>query len=345
MMSDSVIATQVDLSDSLAAYLSAKAGRRVVVAGLTRMSNGWESDVYAFDAPDFAPGGRVLRLYFGGNAGPTALHEFRSLQLLKRAGYPVPTVDLVESSLQPLGRAFLIMEQIRRGVPLGDRWRDSTPGVRGQAIDRFCQLLHHLHTLTWANLPGAEHVPSKTIEQQLAEWRGYAAHFSIDAFDRGITWLQAASARVTPSPLGLVHWDFHPANILLDEGDYAWVIDWTQFMASDIRFDLAWTLLLLASEWDEATSQEVRATYFAMRGWDAEIVQPELDFFEAAACIKRLASVLISLGAGADSLGMRPGAEAIMMSRMARFAIVYRRWLALTQTPLADVETMLAGYL
>lgn len=344
-MSDSAVVGQDELTVALAQYLSVKVGRRVEVAGLTRMSTGWESDVYAFEAPEFAPGGRVLRLYFGGNAGPTALHEFRSLELLKRAGYPVPTVDLVEQSMRPLGRAFLMMAQIRQGVSLSECWREATPGVRAEAIKRFCQLLMRLHILPWAHLPGAEHVPSKTIEQQLDEWRGYAAHFSIDAFDRGIAWLNEASARVTTQPLGLVHWDFHPANILVDEGDQTWVIDWTQFMATDVRFDLAWTLLLLASEWNEETSQEVRAAYFAMRGWDAAVVQPELNFFEAAACIKRLASVLISLGVGADSLGMRPGAETIMLTRMPRFAVVYRRWLALTQTPLADVETMVAGHL
>ena len=58
-----------------------------------------------------------------------------------------------------------------------------------------------------------------------------------------------------------------------------------------------------------------------------------------------LLSVMISLGAGADMLGMRPGAEAIMSSRFSRFAIVYKRWLALTATPLPEVEEMLVGHL
>lgn len=343
-MSDSSVMGQVELTVALAEYLSAKVGHPVAVAGLTRMSTGWESDVYAFTAPEFAAGGRVLRLYFGSHAGATAQHEFRALDLLKRAGYSVPQVDLVEPSLLPLGRSFLIMEQVQQATALGDGWRAGIREARA-ATTRFCELAVTLHTLPWAHLPGAEHVPSKSIEQQLDEWRGYAARFSIEAFARGMAWLQATSRRVQPQPLGLVHWDFHPANILVDGDDRAWVIDWTQFMATDVRFDLAWTLLLLASEWDEATSQEVRAAYFARRGWDAEAVQGELNFFEAAACLKRLASVLISLGTGADSLGMRPGAETIMLSRMARFAVVYRRWLALTQTPLADVETMLAGHL
>jgi hypothetical protein len=100
----------------------------------------------------------------------------------------------------------------------------------------------------------------------------------------------------------------------------------------------------LASERDAETAQEVRARYLALRGWDEAVLQLDLDFFEAAACIKRLASVMISLGAGADAVGMRPGAEAIMSSRMPRFAVVYKRWLALTGIRLPDVETMLVGH-
>jgi hypothetical protein len=42
---------------------------------------------------------------------------------------------------------------------------------------------------------------------------------------------------------------------------------------------------------------------------------------------------------------MRPGAEAVIRSRLARIAIVYQRWLALTETPLPEVAEMLAGYL
>jgi hypothetical protein len=70
-----------------------------------------------------------------------------------------------------------------------------------------------------------------------------------------------------------------------------------------------------------------------------------MEFFEAAACLKRLISVLISLQQGPDSLGMRPGAEAIMSGRLARFAVLYKHWLSLTATPLSDFEELLAAHL
>jgi aminoglycoside phosphotransferase (APT) family kinase protein len=328
----------------LAAYLSAQAGHDVAVVGLARISNGWESDVYAFDAPQWVAGGRVLRLYFGVNAGATALHEYRSLDLLARAGYPVPRVDLAEPSTQLLGRAFLIMERVE-GQSLGVRWRDPDPVVREHERARFCALLAQLHTLEWQHLAGAEHVPSLTLAQQIASWEAYGTQFPSESLRRAIAWLYEASQAVVPQPPGLVHWDFHPENILVDSDGRAQVIDWTQFQATDTRFDLAWTLVLLASERDWETSQAVRAGYAAQRGWDAARVQDDLRFFEAAACGKRLLSVLISLTSGADAVGMRPGAEAVIRSRLARIAIVYQRWLALTETPLPEVAEMLAGYL
>ncbi len=130
-MNDSTGVGQEDeLTTLLSTYLSQKVGHPVAVTTLTRISDGWESDVYAFNAPEWREGEYVLRLYFGANAGPTALHEFRSMDLLMRASYPVPKVNLVETSTQPLGRSFLIMDRISRGVPLGKFWRDPTPGVR-----------------------------------------------------------------------------------------------------------------------------------------------------------------------------------------------------------------------
>jgi aminoglycoside phosphotransferase (APT) family kinase protein len=189
-------------------------------------------------------------------------------------------------------------------------------------------------------------VPAFTIAQQIDFWRSFGARFSADVVPpAALAWLDEASRTVEALPLGLVHWDFHHENMLIDQDEQAWVIDWTQFQATDIRFDLAWTLVVLASERDEGMAQAVRAGYYAQRGWDAAAVEAEMNFFEAAACAKRLISVLISLSAGADAVGMRPGAEAIMSSRLSRIALVYKRWLALTNVTLPSVETLLVGHL
>jgi aminoglycoside phosphotransferase (APT) family kinase protein len=333
-----------ELKSALSTYLAEKAGQAVTITTLTRISDGWESDVFALDAPEWKPHSHILRLYFGADAGPKASHEYRSLDLLARAGYPVPQVDLVEPSTGAVGRSFLIMQRIA-GTSLGKRLREIDAAAQEREITRFCALFAKLHTLDWQHLSGAEYVPTVTIAQQLAFWNSLGAQNPSHSLTRAIAWLQEASATVTPLPLGLVHWDFHHENILIDAADKAWVIDWTQFQATDTRFDFAWTLVLLASERDEEMAQAVRRGYLAQRGWDEEMVASEMRFFEAAASAKRLLSVLISMSSGADALGMRPGAEAIMSSRLPRFATVYKQWLAITATPLPEVESMLADYL
>lgn len=338
-----------ELASALSAYLTAKAGEPIVVSGMKSISDGWESDVFAFDipasdAPGWQSGPRVLRMYYGASSGSSARQEFRALDLLARAGYPVPRVDFAEPSVDVLGRSFLVMERID-GVSMGRRWRDSDPAVFEREVQRFCALFAQLHTLEWQNLAGAEDVPRFTIVKQFDFWRTLGQMHSVDAIFRALEWFYVAMREVTPQPLSLVHWDFHHENILVDRSDRPWVIDWTQFQATDTRFDFAWTLVLLASERDAATSQAVRVGYAAARGWDLAEIEGELNFFEAAACAKRLVSVLISLRNGADSLGMRPGAEAIISGRLSRIAIVYRRWLQITQTPLPDVEIMLAEHL
>jgi aminoglycoside phosphotransferase (APT) family kinase protein len=343
-LSDATVVDEAEIAAALSRFLSGLVSAPVTVNNITRLSTGWESDVFAFDAPAWRQGERVLRLYFGKNAGPTALHEYRALDFLARAGYPAPQVDTVEESSHALGRSFLIMHRIQ-GTPMGQLWRDPDPGVRQRELERFCRLMIALHTLEWQDVEGAATVPTFTIAQQLGVWEGYAAQFLLDAFRRALDWLHRAGESVSRQPLGLAHWDFHHENILVDKENRAWVIDWTQFQATDTRFDLAWTLTLLASERDAATAAAVRAEYFRQRGWEESEVAGELQFFEAGACAKRLLSVLISMRAGADALGMRPGAEAIMSSRLPRFAVVYRRWLELTATSLPEIEGLLAGYL
>jgi aminoglycoside phosphotransferase (APT) family kinase protein len=336
-----------EVAAALSAYLSARTGAPLEVADLTRMSNGWESDVYAFDAPALVQGsdhGFVLRLYFGANAGPTATNEYLALELLAQAGYPVPRVYLVEPSLAPLGRAFLIMARVE-GRPLGQRWREATEARFPYEIDDFCALLVRLHTLKWQHLANAARLPRVAIAEQLGIWKRIGAQFPSTAFTAGMAWLDRASIEITAPQWGLVHWDFHPDNVLLDREEQPWVIDWTQFQMTDVRFDLAWTLTVLASERNGHAAQLIRTTYLAQRGWCGTAMEAELPFFEAAACAKRLFSMFFSLMGGADAVGMRPGAEATMNRQLARFAVVYKRWLAITATPLTEIESLLAEHL
>ena len=68
----------------------------------------------------------------------------------------------------------------------------------------------------------------------------------------------------------------------------------------------------------------------------------ELDWFEVAACGKRLFSVVVSLVAGPEALGMRPEAVALMRKQFGALRNVYQLFTGRTGLRLRDVERLLA---
>lgn len=293
---------------------------------LTLLNRGWESDIYAFRVT-WEEAGRtiqedlVLRVYPGGDAYTKSSGEYRALSLLYRCGYPVPRVDCLERDASPFGLPFLIMERIP-GQPLWRTmfraqpfWRTMLrmPAERrNRLVSLFCGLLARLHAIDWRPLlenpqqyePDGEHAIVgrilNTWEQVVNQQTGL-----LPGFAPALAWLGEHSQSVVSTCAAIVHLDFHPENVILRPDDTAVVIDWTNFDISDYRFDLAWTLVVVCSveglHWREPLLRE----YERWRGAPVE----GLEFFEAAACVRRLYSVVFSLKAGAAQLGMRPGAE------------------------------------
>ncbi|MCC6169998.1 MAG: phosphotransferase [Caldilineaceae bacterium] len=331
--------------ETLAADLQRYLGQNALVRDVTNLSMGWESDVYGFVLENAATGhaeARALRLYFGAHGAYTAGREAAALRLLRRAGYPVPEVYVVESGAAALGRPFMIMQRMPGELLWAPMLQPGAPQAE-QHMAHFCRLLVQLHTLNWAALPAAERalLPQRDVAGQLAYLGGIARRYPLPGIDDGMVWLVARQDAVAAAPLALIHWDLHPANVLFAPPDRYTVIDWTQAEICDPRFDLAWTLVLVGSQasWDAAG--RIQASYAAQGG----ATTADLDYFVAAACLKRLVSVLISLSHGAETLGMRPSAEATMAQHLDRIAQVYRRWLEITGLRLAEAERRLASHL
>lgn len=329
------------LRESLQRYL----GPGAVAGELTNLSMGWESDVYGFTLTDLATGSvaeRVLRLYFGQGSAEKAVRESAGIQILRRAGYPVPEVYTVENGPAALGRPFLIMQRAsgEQLWPLLLR-RDAPPDATHLA--RFCALMVQLHTLDWNGPADDERarLPRREVAEQLAYLAGFAVRNPLDGIADGMEWLRSRQDRVSAIPLAMLHWDFHPANVLFAPPAQYTVIDWTQAEFSDPRFDLAWTVVLVGSQASWQAAKMIQTGYVAQGGsWG-----DDLDFFEAAACLKRLFSVLIALAHGAEALGMRPSAERIMVEQLDRIAQVYGRWLEITGVRMAEADRQLAAHL
>jgi aminoglycoside phosphotransferase (APT) family kinase protein len=345
-MSDELI----DLGATLRLYLARAhpAWTAPVVRNLTSINAGWECDVYSFDLEYGAASARlqiglVLRIYPGADAYVKSDREFRGMQLLQRAAYPVPAVYLLERDASPIGRPFVIMERIE-GQQLWPVLFYGPEADQPSLLTLFCSLIVQLHELDWHPFvqgPSEDILadPHRLIEREMLRWQAVMEQHPAPGFQPTVDWLHARQARVRSACPGPVHWDFHPANVLLRPDGSARVIDWTQIDISDTRFDLGWTLLLVGSSVSETWRDRVLAEYERLIGRAVE----DLDFFEVAAGLKRLYSSYLSVAIGAEKLGMRPGAEKTMMQNAPKLHAAYRMIYSRTHLQIPELDELLGA--
>jgi aminoglycoside phosphotransferase (APT) family kinase protein len=296
------------------------AGAEPQILGCDRISDGWETDVYAFTLEHGGASAArtredlILRIFPGRGAAQKAVHEFDVMGKLLAAGFPVPRVFVLELDDAFVGGPFVIMEKID-GRPMGSVADQGSAKQRQVLLTQFTQMMVDLHRLDWHPFVvdpagvAATGDAAQIIQDELSNWRVMAHSLQNHVFDPALDWLQEKIQDVRFGAPSVIHLDYHPYNVLLREDGGAFVIDWTNAQVSDYRLDLAWTLLLNSSYGHPETRQLLLGEYERLCGDPVE----EIAFFEVAASLRRLASILISLSAGAQTLGMRAGAEAMMV--------------------------------
>lgn len=322
------------------------------VSNLIQINDGWESDVYAFQVESGPPTGRnlrelILRIYPGQDAYDKSANEFRSLALVRQAGYPVPQVYCLERDHSPFERPFLIMEKIQGRSMWPLIFQNPNLQDANRQLDFFCSLFVRLHQLDWHPFvpdplvyePGT---PGALIERQLSRIRSTVYQYPMPGMIRVFEWLENNKLAASGSKASLIHWDFHPHNILAcHPGQHcqepAYVIDWTGQDISDYRFDLAWTLLLIGSY------QGLEAREAILRSYEQQAGQPveALPYYDVAAAFRRLFSIVFSIKYGAQALGMRPGAENIMREQREPIRRIYTLLQSHCGLEIPEVEELL----
>lgn len=336
-------------SEALQGYLSAHWPDRIdpAVQGLSAMSAGWESDVYAFDLEHGPSGARrveplVLRVYPGAVARRKAEREFRGMSQLMRAGYPVPAVHLLECDASPFDQPFMVMERVD-GRPMWPAFRSPSADAVQYLVEQFCALHVRLHALDWRPfVPNPASLEAKGpfahLDAELAFQRSWIERLEGSGYSRVMEWLQARREMVPCHRPAVVHLDFHPMNVLLRPDGSAVVIDWTNIRVSDARLDLAWTLILTGCVMGMAWRDRILAEYERRAGAPVD----EIAYFEALACLRRLLSVAISVHLGPEQLGLRGDAVATMRSQAPSIRWVYNLLLERTGTAVPEAERLLA---
>jgi len=158
--------------------------------------------------------------------------------------------------------------------------------------------------------------------------------FGMPEFDPVLNWLESNEPAFAQWSMN--HNDLHPWNVIVEPGGRPVVIDWTNATVGDHRFDLAWTLLLMESNFDAETSQAVLSTYESVSGHKVE----DFDFFEVGAAARRLFDITVSLRHGASAMGMLPGAAAEMVKNRSTLDVPLRFIERMTGIRLAELDAV-----
>ena len=322
--------------------------KNIKISHLTTISDGWENEVYSFTIECEKAAGRahedlILRIYPGDGASQKAAKEFNGMKKLHEVGFPVPEVLILELDDSPFGKPFVIMERIH-GRLMGQVIDESPDEKKLELITLFCKMFVDLHALDWESF-----TPDPTIYENgdsytfinnwLSEGQETIDRFQRSEFTPSLNWLRERSLDVPCERLSVIHFDYHPYNVLLRDDGRAFVIDWTNIDVGDFRIDLAWTILLTSTYGNPEAREIILGEYERIAGRKIE----QIEYFEVAASLRRLFSIAVSLGDGADKLGMRPEAVEMMKQNVGHIKNVYAFLYDRTGITIPEIEKLMSN--
>jgi aminoglycoside phosphotransferase (APT) family kinase protein len=301
------------------------------------LSGGWETFTYAFQfqpdpiLPQPLARPLVLRIYSCSAGLQHARHELAVQSHLQKLRYPVPGVVLMEEDADYFGGPFLMSPQI-----LGRTLLQATLGriwmipINAARMADLHARLHNLPTRDFPRPSGA--FLTRTLEQMSA----IICRYDLRGLQSGLDWLRAH--RPPPARPSILHLDFHPLNILKDNGRGAVVIDWTEADVGDAHADVGNTLVCLeclAAErlnwfdrWCVGFFRRVFVShYLSTYRRRRQVKTSLLTYYRAWAALRRLCEYGQWLGVGPTINGRKPSAiEHLQPEHFRVIEAYFQRW-------------------
>ncbi|MEC9345599.1 MAG: phosphotransferase family protein [Pseudomonadota bacterium] len=193
----------------------------------------------------------VLRLAPKGvrRAGNTDVYrQAPLLRALHAAGVRVPPVVMAQESEDWFSVPFVMTRKLPGRTMIiwepGDEFR-TRPGLIREGWLTSAAALADIHRFDWqAHLPDWE--KPRDLDAEIARWRPILE--KTDEPD----WIAAglevadmiAASTPPPSPVGLLHGDFQPGNVLFDQGEIVAFLDWELAGIGPQLLDIGWLLMM-----------------------------------------------------------------------------------------------------
>ncbi|WP_322459412.1 aminoglycoside phosphotransferase family protein, partial [Clostridium perfringens] len=132
------------------------------------------------------------------------------------------------------------MEEIE-GENLWDCYQTISKEDKDQLLERFVKVFFELHELD-VSIVDKELVKDSTIsfiEKEINEIKKLVEENKLEYFTQIIDWLQKEKTNIIGEKLSIIHRDYHPWNVIVDNNEKIYVID-LLWGIGDYRFDLAW---------------------------------------------------------------------------------------------------------
>ncbi|MCW4014357.1 MAG: phosphotransferase [Candidatus Bathyarchaeota archaeon] len=328
---------QKSLKENLENYLSTQNESITRVSGLNEINMGWETELFTFKAVhNELEEDLVLRIFSGERAGSKASKEYYLMRRLDEVGYPVPHIYHIDAIGDVIGKPFLIMERVM-GATLDAAFKSTIDEKLQQGIHRLIELLVKLHKLDVSQFDGLLNLSTLSISDILSRYQK-ACEKNIPWLKPVIEWLSEHQPEDAEEYLALCHNDYHGMNVMLNQQNQAFVIDWGASIICDSRIDLAWTILLYTTIGGAMYRAPLIEIYSELGG-----KVDDLTFFEVLAATRRIVD-LGSVVFGTGTYGLKPDVLNLMRERREHFMKVHDFLETRTGIRLKEYDTLLASF-
>jgi len=208
----------------------------------TPVEGGYDTAIYRFQlegASDELAEPLILRV-FTGSSPNRATFESLVQGAVSGVGYPAPSVYFTCTDEAILSAGFLIME-LMPGRLMTDLPEEVMPEILAEA---------HLHLHGIDANPIREALESSGFSSSRRSFdnliRGFTKQVEERRYDwlhDGLEWLEE-NRTGEPERLVICHGDFHPLNLLVEDGRVSGVLDWAGFLLGEPAYDVGTTVFL-----------------------------------------------------------------------------------------------------